>query len=650
MSGYLPYRYFISDFLWNGHLPLWNPFQNLGYPGYSDLQSGCWYPVTWILMLFGKYNITSLNIELSLCFIIAGLGMYSFSNYFFKCQKTALILGLSYGLSGIMTGSTQLMVFLIGQAWLPWVLLSFFKLRHSKTWGAIICSSVCISFNITGASPAFSIALFYILLGLFIYFLFTVKKEQKKLFVLNSFKVSILTSLLLAPYFISLYDFMPYFNRINKLPFEDYLLANPFSIREYLSFLAPFSVISKSSFFDQCDLSLRNAYVGIVILFLFIYSTYKRILKQDFKLIVLLIVSFVLAAGSLTPAYKLFYNFIPGFGLFRHPSFFKSYSVFLILLISAPALKTVLLKDKKMAINKLFGGIGLGGCILVLTGFFLSDGSLKNLFYQIIEALKLPEFSNSTFQTHMIISGLVIMSLTVFYFFLRRIKLSNYLILVSIVFFDLSIQTFLTAPTTIYYPKSYASFSDVNSYFKHLPKKINQTATLSYNEIDSLHMFKKTGGITNNLGTFNKTLSHRGLNPTKFKSFETVRNEKRLNQFTRHPVVYSLKDSLNIDDVSITYNAFTCKVRNMSSTPKHLVLNQNHHHLWSAKLNNQAISIKKENGLVMGVEIPSNTEGILHFSYQSPYLPYAIIIMLLTYCACVFTGIFSAKKRLINWV
>ena len=28
MNGYLPYRYFVSDYLWHGHLPLWNPFQN----------------------------------------------------------------------------------------------------------------------------------------------------------------------------------------------------------------------------------------------------------------------------------------------------------------------------------------------------------------------------------------------------------------------------------------------------------------------------------------------------------------------------------------------------------------------------------------------------------------------------------------------
>ena len=88
INGYLPYRYFISDYLWNGHLPLWNPFQRLGFPGYSDLQSGVWNPIVWVIMLFGKYTTNSLIAELLSCYVFAGLGMFKLSNYFFKCKKT----------------------------------------------------------------------------------------------------------------------------------------------------------------------------------------------------------------------------------------------------------------------------------------------------------------------------------------------------------------------------------------------------------------------------------------------------------------------------------------------------------------------------------------------------------------------------------
>ena len=130
INGYLPYRYFASDFIWNGYLPLWNPFQNMGYPAYSDLQSGVWNPIVWIIMIFGKYTINSLIVDLLLCYIFSGLGMMKLGAYLFKCKKTAFILGISYSLSGFMVGSSQLMVFLIAMTWFPWIiytLLQFFK-------------------------------------------------------------------------------------------------------------------------------------------------------------------------------------------------------------------------------------------------------------------------------------------------------------------------------------------------------------------------------------------------------------------------------------------------------------------------------------------------------------------------------------------
>ena len=169
INGYLPYRYFISDYLWNGHLPLWNPFQRLGYPGYSDLQSGVWSPIMWVIMLFGKYTINSLIVELLSCYVLAGLGMFKLAKYFFNCKKTSLILGLSYALSGFMVGSAQLMVFLIAVTWFPWciyALLQFFKTYRLKYQ---LLSALFMALFITGASPAYTIILGYIVVGIFIY-------------------------------------------------------------------------------------------------------------------------------------------------------------------------------------------------------------------------------------------------------------------------------------------------------------------------------------------------------------------------------------------------------------------------------------------------------------------------------------------------
>ena len=130
VRGYLPYRFFVSDYIQEGQLPFWNPFQRLGYPGYSDLQSGCWYPILWLLMLLGQYDITSLILEVVLCFVISGWGMFTLSRWMHGCNRTATVLAISYALSGFMVGSTQLMVFLIGIAWLPWIVWAWLRILN----------------------------------------------------------------------------------------------------------------------------------------------------------------------------------------------------------------------------------------------------------------------------------------------------------------------------------------------------------------------------------------------------------------------------------------------------------------------------------------------------------------------------------------
>ncbi|PJC61320.1 MAG: hypothetical protein CO022_10520, partial [Flavobacteriales bacterium CG_4_9_14_0_2_um_filter_32_27] len=77
----------------------------MGYPIYADPQSGVWNPITWIIMLFGKYTMGSLITELLSYFVIAGLGMFWFCNRLYKHQPTAFIIALCYALSGMMVGS-----------------------------------------------------------------------------------------------------------------------------------------------------------------------------------------------------------------------------------------------------------------------------------------------------------------------------------------------------------------------------------------------------------------------------------------------------------------------------------------------------------------------------------------------------------------
>ncbi|MBP6575115.1 MAG: hypothetical protein KA230_11730, partial [Flavobacteriales bacterium] len=49
LDCWLPWRTFIADCLQNGEWPVWNPYQQMGYPVHADLQGPAWYPEALLL-------------------------------------------------------------------------------------------------------------------------------------------------------------------------------------------------------------------------------------------------------------------------------------------------------------------------------------------------------------------------------------------------------------------------------------------------------------------------------------------------------------------------------------------------------------------------------------------------------------------------
>src|SRR5215212_12271592 len=62
-SGYFPPKFFMSESLHAGYLPLWNPYINYGIPQYGDMSSGYWSPITWLIAGTIGYNAYTFTIE-----------------------------------------------------------------------------------------------------------------------------------------------------------------------------------------------------------------------------------------------------------------------------------------------------------------------------------------------------------------------------------------------------------------------------------------------------------------------------------------------------------------------------------------------------------------------------------------------------------
>ena len=642
INGYLPYRYFISDYLWNGKLPLWNPFQRLGYPGYADLQSGVWNPLVWIIMLFGKYTINSLIIELLLCYVFAGLGFFKLSYYLFKCKKTSFILGLSYALSGFMVGSSQLMVFLIAVTWFPWIIYSLLNFFNTYKLKYKLLSAVFIALFITGASPAYTIILAYIVIGMFSYQIL-IKKDYRELFIGGVLILVVLTVLIL-PYINSFIEFAPYFNRTDKLEYSKFLLANPFTPVSYISFAFPYSVISNSDVFNVTDLSLRNGYFGLVGLIGFCFSFLSKWNRTKYILLISLFLSLLLAAGGETFLFKYLYH-LPGFGIFRHPSMFRAFSIFCCLLLAGNEIKLIIhngLEKKHKIVGVIFLALTIIVGVLSMTKSGIAE--FKTLLADVANFV---EFSQHSMSTHLLLNTVIILVLFIVILVLQKItSLSLFKLIIVFVVFDLLIQTRLTIPTTVCYK---IPQSDISEFFKNLPNEINQ----EYNntplgQLDESQVEHKVDGIWQNLSTYNKTLSSIGVNPMRFKSFDEAKEDGRLDEAKFHNIIYpSDSKKIEIKNIIVGYNEFSVEVENRTGENQNVILNQNYHHLWSAKFNGKPMEVNLHNKLTMEVEIPKSNKGVLVFEYKSPRTLPTFIISFLGYVV-VLVLLFKRKNLVIN--
>jgi hypothetical protein len=651
VRGYLPYRFFISDYLSDGHLPLWNPFQRLGYPGYSDLQSGCWYPVIWLLMLFGQYDITSLIIEVVLCFVIAAWGMFTLSNWMHRCNRTAVIIALSYALSGCMVGSAQLMVFLIGMAWLPWILWAWLRVLKADGLRYAALLAVFLMCNITGASPAFTIVLIYVLpaIGAWYFFTSDAKLDFLKRTAFQVFIAISILLLLLAPYIVAFIDFMPYFNRTGKLPYED-MIINPFVWSDYISFIFPYAVLSTHSMFAPTDLSLRNSYIGLVCLVFFVLAmTTKTIRNKWFPgLMIGLVLAFWLALGDYSGIYQFTYH-LPGFGLFRHPAFFRGYGILCMLLLAGFAIPRWLNGEWHFPKRLLVALALVLGCV-ALGAWFSTDAELVKKTVQ--EIMRAGEFPSHGFAAQLFVNSLLALLLLALLLVMSRIRsLSRFALLMMVVVLDLMLQTRLSAPTTLYHSVDYDSTAAYFEEVSQLPahdQRYNEAPMKTLNESDGL---LTTPMLEKNVSTYNRQISIEGENPMRFRAFDRAKDDGTLAWVAENSLMYfpyrvcmdgdsmgpgclfsvpvhldNIGSECSLHNPQVDYNSYSAEVDNPTDDERWLVLNANYHHLWNASLNGAALPVERVNKVVMGIKIPAHTSGILKFTYRSAALPWAIVL------------------------
>jgi hypothetical protein len=334
--GYFPPKFFMSESLHAGHLPLWNPYINFGFPQYGDMSGGYWSPITWLIASTVGYNAYTLTNELLLYILIGGMGMYKLANYFQLNKQVGWIAAVAFMCCGYNVGHLQHFNWLSGAAFLPWCCWAYLGLISNFSVKKILITTLLFYFFISSAHPGITISAVYFFVAFAVYAFFKNDnkfplKERLIKFSTSHLLLLLLLLLLSAGLIAGYLDIIPYFLRGEKVSLPDSLL-HPTNAQSWLSVLFPFATVKNDAFYHT-DPSMRNCYFGLNLFLFFLLACFSK--KNSWQ-IFLLVTGLLFALLSTGGIFKIFaYKFIPFIGFVRLNGEFRIFALLCFILIAA---------------------------------------------------------------------------------------------------------------------------------------------------------------------------------------------------------------------------------------------------------------------------------------------------------------------------
>lgn len=170
LNQYYIWQSYLVNTLRSGHLPLWNPYVFAGTPFLANPQTGVFYPIHWLKILFANGGLLPLNVFQIFTLIEIGIGgifFYFLMKQFVKKQASALFGTLVYVISPsifalMMTSATIISTII----WWPLLLLCSEKFIKTSQRQYLIFLSFTLAFSWFAGHPSI---FFFNGLGLFIY-------------------------------------------------------------------------------------------------------------------------------------------------------------------------------------------------------------------------------------------------------------------------------------------------------------------------------------------------------------------------------------------------------------------------------------------------------------------------------------------------
>lgn len=684
---FLPYRFNISEALRNGEFPFWSPYIYLGNPIMGDMQSGAWNPIVWLFSAIGRYDITLFHYENLLYIFLGGVGMYKLTNRLTDHSHTALLIAVSYMLSGFMLGG-QLINWLSAAAFLPFVIHYYRLSLHSPSVINAIKTGTVLFLLFTSSYPSFFILTAYLLV------IFAITTFFQRLRLRNSIPfnigqwlcVQLLIVLVFAglslPALVSYIDLLPYYQRGAGLGYEE-AMTNALAPLHFSTAVFP-ATVKANDIISATDVTCRNTYIGIFPLLLLV-ALPPALNSRNIKLIVLAAVSVLFSLGDLTPFQKLCYNFVPLLDTFRHPSQLRLFFILALLLLAAPGLKKLIdntITGKETIRLKRTAWAFIAGIMVsiilaislktnqVHTSLRFNADNFRTILKTFIESV--------SFADGILLSGSIQLLFLVLLIWVVK-KKSTFLSFFSAMWIiNLIVMAQLVLPASFVSKVSPAAINRIiHSSPKGFPADSLQKS-LQQNSSDAFAVFNTIG-----LSYFyNKKIGiSRITNSPAFllQQDSFTKNPLLYNYVSSQPIAYiadsvlHLKNSSPVDSSGKCKFAFvdglsfsgsctennTAAVKNISANsflietqtmvPAFLVLSQNYYHHWSVSIDGLPGKIVKTNLSFMGTMVPQGKHTVL-FKFIPANTIKALWLQLTVICILLITLIILGYRSIKNKV
>ena len=650
-----PWRFFTSEAIRNGYLPLWNPFQYLGFSQHFDPQT--WYPISWILGYVSNYSIYTIQGEFLLHIILAGIGMYGLGKTLHFDNKISLFLALSYMLSGFFISNSQHLGWIISGTWIPFILSNY--IRTCRTGNLIypLFTAFFLFMLLTGGYFAFLIILFYILIALFLYFLIKFLLEKNKICFLKLIgnNLLILSSFLLISAVVifsvtgSIGSFL---TRQGGLSLSS-VLSGSLQPEDLIGFIFPLATLAN---WNQggTDQSLTNSYSGILTLIFILLWLFQNKKKTEYIIIGVGLIFLVAALGTTLPFRSLLYKTVPFFDYFRFPALFRYFTIVSFLILVGFSLQKIINNNKNQSLFKRFSLLFF---TLILFGFLLSVVNLifRSEFKSLFLFANFYETLNSAKAVTIQTAVWCFLLLFTFSFFRSQHKKIIEPILIFC-FLDLFLAAQLNIPVSVTYTHSP---STIHKKLSVLPEGFPVPDLKPIAEItDKGHDIHP---LWRNMNIFYKNTAHDGYSPYQYQNWKKLEESAIFPFVINSPLVYlsdnyipininfgdiareklrnlpvfldfydipekaveisPIQDSLSI--VDFWPNGIEVKVQN--SKKQLLNFSQNYMPGWKGLINGKETTIIPSNIALMSVLIPPGVNYIrLEYHPQKIYVGFYI--------------------------